>query len=98
MNNQENHNFLDAYFRTSLNVDTQKEESMSSFELQSQSPQIHPRHILDFNWCDGDDDIFMLNIFKKAFGVPTQNVDCILQTSTPKGKSNNSIVSFILLL
>lgn len=42
--------------------------SNSFLSTQPASPTYHPRALLDCNWNDGNDDLIMLELFRKYFG------------------------------
>ncbi|KAL5275844.1 MEX3C family protein [Megaselia abdita] len=87
MTNQENaQNILDngyLKFKTALNL-----EIPSDLTIFPNSPPFYkPSCLLDMNWNDGDDDVFILNMFKKVFyGQSSQTqvfTESIPPTSTP---------------
>lgn len=107
MNNQDSQN-LDEYFKKALNLEipipsdlslspaSKMSSMMTSFQDYSPPTEevyYHPRALLDMNWNDGDDDLFMLSIFKKVFACQDrlQSVDQLAKTSTPLGSKNDTI-------
>lgn len=75
-------------FKSGLNL-----EIPSDLETFSSSPPYYtPSCLLDMNWNDGDDDYFMLDMFKKVFNCASQSSSSmdLLQTSTPLPQSDSS--------
>lgn len=88
MKNQDYQNILCDYFKTGLNLEIQSNDNTSSpsSSFYTSKPLYHPSCLLDMNWNDGDDDVFMLNMFKKVFGAPRiqSQDDYHPSSSTPK--------------
>lgn len=91
-------------FDQALNLDTATNDislsqSTSSFlstyepETDPEPRYYHPRVLLDMNWNDGDDDIFILNMFKKVFACQNESdskcVDQPASTLTDESKTSH---------
>lgn len=96
--NSQNLDHLDEYLRKALNLETASECDMShispfqtSGDETDPEPYYHPSVLLDMNWNDGDDDVFILNMFKKVFACQdrSKSVDPPVSTLTVKTQSGN---------
>lgn len=71
-------NFNDYFSRSlkldvpaiSINTNNPASYFSNSTSMTPISPSYNPSCLLDFNWNDGDHDVFMLNMFKKVLGDP----------------------------